>query len=136
METKTRSNSRRKMLAIILGLLVFALTAASAATLGGINAAQLGADAEAITSCDTDSVTADYTYAFVAGEYEVATVELSGIATPACDGQDIEVTLFDGSDVALGDVADTVSGATLSVDFSAENILAEDVEGIAIVISG
>lgn len=136
MKTKTRSTAKRKMLAITLGLVVFAMTAASAATLGGINSSDLGAVASVVASCDSDGITVDYTYAFDAGIYEVDTVELSDIDA-SCDGQDVELALFDSADADLGGGTDVADGTgALSIDVSADDVDTEAVEGVAIVISG
>ena len=48
---------RKKLTAILLAALAFGLIAASAASLGGINSSDLGADASVVAACDTDGVT-------------------------------------------------------------------------------
>ena len=126
---------RKRLTAVILAVLVFSLIAASAASLGGINSAQLGADATLVASCDTDGVSATYgTSLGAAGEYVVDDVTIDGI-DPLCVGQDIEVTLSDGTGAALGTYTGTVTGSPETLS-TGDTVLAEAVEGIAVVISG
>ena len=127
---------RKKLTAIVLAVLVFSLIAASAASLGGIATADLGADVELVASCDTDGVTAAFgtSYDATALEYVVDDVTIGAI-DGACVGQAIEVTLTDAAGAALGTYSGTVTGASETLP-SAGTVLAEAVEGIAVVISG
>ncbi len=124
---------RRKLTAVILAVLVFSLIAASAASLGGISTDNLGAETDVVASCDSDGITVGFTTTFNGGEFEVQTVDITGIA-PACVGQDISVELFDASDVSLGsDGPTTLAATSYSAAISAS---AEAVVGVAVVISG
>lgn len=132
--------SRRTVLALLGGLLAFALIAGAAASLGGITSGDLGADAALVASCDTDGVTTSYTSAYSASGtagYKVGNVTVGGISD-ACDGQSMTVTLTGAADAELGAVTQAVPVAaafTNVLDFSSEAVLSEDVTGIHVVIS-
>ncbi|HIE21361.1 MAG TPA: hypothetical protein EYP73_02025, partial [Acidimicrobiia bacterium] len=84
---------RRKLTAIVLAVLVFSLIAASAASLGGITTADLGADATVVAACDTDGVDVSYNTRYspgAPGNYEVTSVVVSNIAS-ACNTYTISV---------------------------------------------
>ncbi|MFP5361133.1 MAG: hypothetical protein ACLGI5_00210 [Thermoleophilia bacterium] len=132
--------SRRTVLALLGGLLAFALIAGAAASLGGITSGDLGADAALVASCDTDGVTTSYTSTYSAAAtagYKVGNVTVGGISD-ACDGQSMTVTLTGAADAELGAVTQAVPVAvafTNVLDFSSEAVLSEDVTGIHVVIS-
>jgi hypothetical protein len=123
--------SKRKTLAVVAAVAAFAAVSASAATLGGLNSASLGADTSVVASCDTDGVAVSYTTAYHAAskEYRVSAVDLSGIAG-TCDTGTIKVTLASDS-ASLGETSGTVAGSTASLAISAT---AEDVTNVAVVI--
>jgi len=126
---------RRKLTAIVLAVLVFSLIAASAASLGGITTADLGADATVVAACDTDGVDVSYNTSYspgAPGNYEVTSVDVSNIAS-ACNTYTISVTLGDGTS-ALGSGSATVSSGSATVSISG-NVDAEAVTEIGIVIS-
>jgi hypothetical protein len=64
-----------------LGVLAFGGVIASAATLGTISNASLGAGVQVVASCDTNGVTVAYQTTFDAtlGKYKVTSVDVSGI---------------------------------------------------------
>jgi hypothetical protein len=129
------------MTAVVLAVLVFSLIAASAASLGGVTTADLGADTEVVASCDEDGVDVDFgtpAYSDTSGVYEVDSVTVSGIAD-ACLGAAIAVTVADVSDASLGEgsgtvVADATDDNTATVSITPAD--AELVEKVAVVISG
>ena len=126
---------RKRLTAIALAALVFSLIAASAASLGGINTADLGADATVVASCDTDGVDADYTLTYVPGapgNFDVATVGVTNINV-ACNGYDIDVSLGDGTS-EIGTGSDTVAAGAATVTIAAGTD-AEEVTELGIVIS-
>ena len=139
--TPLMKNMRKKAAAIIAGLALTGLAGASAASLGDIKTEGLGAAADDVTSCDTDGVTVAYetSYDATAAAVQVDTVTISNVAA-LCDGKTFDVVLFDGDGATLGSKSGTVALTTgaFDVDMSAESpiIDAEDVEGIAITISG
>ena len=107
---------RRGLLAAAVGVCVFAAVLASAASLT-VDGGDLGAGNDLVASCDTDGVSTSFVTTYTGGTgYTVTSVTVSGIAA-ACDGENISVTLTDGSDVSLGSGSGSVSGlsATLAV---------------------
>jgi hypothetical protein len=126
---------RRKLTATVLAALVFSLIAASAASLGGINTADLGADATVVAACDSDGVDVSYNTSYSPGgpgNYEVISVDVASI-DPGCNGDTISVTLGDGTN-ALGSGSATVSSGAATVSISG-NVDAKAVTEIGIVIS-
>jgi hypothetical protein len=128
-------STRRRTLAVAAGLATFSVIGAFAATLGGIDSDQLGADASVVTSCDTDGVVVDYNtdYDTTDDRYEVSSVDISGIDA-ACVGQTLSVTLADGT-TNLTEEDQVVAGAAENVVFSVTPD-AEAVTNTAIVITG
>ncbi|MEA1902510.1 MAG: hypothetical protein U9N56_03180 [Actinomycetota bacterium] len=131
---------RKKLTAVILAVLVFSLIAASAASLGGINTADLGADSTIVASCDTaDGVDVDYTFSYDTtldpGYFAVSAVVVSSVDA-TCDGYNIYVEI--GSAAANLDSGSTtvLTGGTTSVPMTLGTADAKAVEDIAIVISG
>ena len=112
---------RKRLTAVVLAVLVFSLIAASAASLGGINQADLGADATIVASCDTDGVVVDYqlSYNFGTGQFDISDVDVTSI-NANCNGDDIYVeigasgaTIDSGSGtVALGAATVTMTAGT------------------------
>ena len=96
----------------------------------------LGAGGDAVESCD-NSIDASYTSTYTAADgYVVSTVELTGIADE-CDLEGFQITLSDDSNVLLteltGTIGQTDGAQTVDVD---DTVLAADVEGIDIVVTG
>ena len=123
-------------IAAIAAIVAFGGFLAMAATLGGITAANLGADSSVIASCDTDGVTTSYTVAYDATDArdEITAVTVAGVDA-ACAGQTLTVTLTDGSDVQLDQTSVTaVAGA--NVVSATTPASAEAVENVLIVITG
>lgn len=117
---------------------MFSLIAASAASLGGINTADLGADATVIAACDTGGVDVDYNWSYTPGApgfFDVDSVDVSAIDV-ACNGYDLFVELGDGS-LSLG------SGSVLGINTASQPINvaiagavdASDITELGIVIS-
>ncbi len=129
---------RRKLLAVVLAAFVFSFVAASAASLGGINTAALGADSEIVAACDSDGVNVGYNFTYSPGApgfFEVTSVDVSAIAAP-CDNLAIEVTLSDGAtQLGSGTVGDIGTSGSVNVPVSA-GVSGEDVTEIGIVITG
>lgn len=145
--------SKQLKLALGAGVLATAAVLASAASLGTVTSTNLGAGNTVVASCDTDGVAVDYTTAYDAATatYRVSHVTLSGVAA-ACNGQDVNITVYGGVDgdanrptigtreapnAAFQGAAD-LRTITLPVDGVGTPVappLAEDVTGVAIVIS-
>ena len=132
---------RKKVLAVVLAVLAFSLIAASAATLGGITVnGQVGADVEAVTSCDDTGVTVDFTTTFSGGAYVVDSVTVGGIHDD-CDGQTLDITLSGtvGGVLFTSTAAVADNGAGIddnTVQFSGLAVDAEDLDSVAIAITG
>ncbi len=126
-----------KTTAAVLGALAAAgLVVASAATLGGINSGDLGADYSAVASCDSDGIVVNWDPSYDASfpNYAIGDVDISDI-DPACAGQNVKVELTGAGGVALGEEIDllAVTSPTYSVTFSTP-VDAALVEGIAVTI--
>lgn len=129
----------RLLAAIIAGVTVFATVFAVAASLS-VTSSTLGAGTGAVASCDTDGVTTSYTvgYTAAAGGYTVENVDVTGIATPGCDGKTMKVTLVGAGDASLAELTVTLgtpAADPTALNFAASNVLASDVLKIAVVIS-
>ena len=135
-EAEPRRRRRGVLFALLIGLAAFGLVGAAAASLGGLGGQKLGADTGVVASCDTDGVTLAYTNAYdaVSGEYVVTDVTVSGI-NAACAGENMSVTLKDGTGASLGTGSATVGGTSQAVTL-APTASAKAVVGAAVVISG
>jgi len=87
----------KKVLAVVGAFAVFGVMTASAASLGGLTSANLGADQTVVASCDTDGVALAYTNTYdpVTNAYKTTAVTMSGVATP-CATKAFKLTLSDG----------------------------------------
>jgi hypothetical protein len=130
--------SKRTVLAILAGLLVFASVFALAASLGGITSGNVGADNAAVASCDSDGVTTSYTTAWDATDkrYEISSTTVSGV-NDACDGQTLSVSLTDssGAQIGSGSLAIPTSAATSFSVTMAPAPSAKLTEGVHVLIN-
>ncbi len=127
---------KRYLIAALAAVVVFGGFLAMAASLGGITADTLGADASVVASCDTDGVTTSFTVAYDATDArnEVTAVVVGGVDA-ACAGQSLTVTLTNGADASLdGATVTAVSGSNTVATSTPPD--AEAVENVLIVISG
>ena len=129
----------RIIIAVLVGITVFATVFAAAASLN-ITAATLGAGTGTVASCDTDGIATsfDTSYSATAAGYRVTIVHVSGIATPACDGRTMKVTLVGASDASLAEVTATLATPVASptnFDFTSANVLASDVLKVSVVVA-
>ena len=126
---------RKRLTAVVLAVLVFSLIAASAASLGGINQADLGADATIVASCDTDGVVVDYqlSFDFVTGQFDITDVDVSDIHAN-CNGDDIYVEIG-ASGASIDSGSGTVAAGAATVTMTAGTGDAEALDQIAIYIS-
>ncbi|MCU1387768.1 MAG: hypothetical protein JWL72_1106 [Ilumatobacteraceae bacterium] len=120
----------------MMGVGAFGVAGASAASLGGLTAQQIGADNGAVTSCDTDGVTLAYTTAYDAttGVYRVTTVTVSGLNV-ACNAKTLNVTLTDSSNAAIGTGSATIGSTSQAVTMS-PTANAKLVVGTALLVTG
>ena len=128
---------RRKLAAVVLAVMGFSLMAAAAASLGGVTGTtDLGAESTVVAGCDTDGITVDFTTSYNAAtaEFDLATVEIGDL--DGCDTQDIDVEAYDSGGASLGNDSGTVAGNVDATYSAAIVARAEDVEGVAVVVSG
>jgi hypothetical protein len=140
MSVKLRKNTRRAILASVLGLGAAGGILASAASLG-VTANTLGAGTSVIASCDTDGVTVAYTnvYNATAGAYRTTTATVSGIAA-ACNGLPLDITLSGAAGAVIGSGSATIAGTsqavTLTAVLPATTVDPALITGAAVVITG
>ncbi len=133
--------SRRTLLAVLGGVLAFALVVGAAASLGGITSTSLGANDSVVASCDTNGVTSSYSTVYntaTSAGFKVNDVTIGGIAD-TCDGLSMTITLSGAADSSLGSVTQVVPtdvGTTNVVNFVTPNVLAQAVTGVHVVITG
>lgn len=132
---------KKKLLLVAgVGVAAFAASFASAASLGGVTPDTLGANSAAVSSCDADGITVDWTSVYVDATtdgYMLDKVDLGGIAA-ACAGKAYSVTLTGTAGAVLGTVTGSlaaVASPTEAVEFSNDK-LAENVLGVHVVFSG
>lgn len=131
---------RRYPLALLGGVLAFALVVGAAASLGGITSSSLGADDAVVASCDTNGVTTAYTTVYnttTSAGFKVDDV-IVGAISDNCDGDSMTITLTGASNASLGSVTQAVpvnAAFTNVVDFVSANVLAESVTGVHVVIT-
>ena len=126
---------RKASLAVLAGVAITGLVGAAAASLGGLNIDTLGSDDAIVAGCDEDGIDVKFTTSHDGDSFVVDSVDFSDVAA-ACDGLDYTVVLDDGVSSPLPEVTGKAASGTFSADFSAESILAEDVVGVSLVISG
>lgn len=138
--------SKQLALALAAGGAATAAVIASAASLGSLNSTDLAAGTHEVVACDSNGVDVSYTTGFEGGDYRVTSITLSNVAD-ACDGQDVKITLSDGTN-QLGEATQTAAqftGATTAdqqtQDFDVDGLptaapLASAVTDVFVVISG
>jgi hypothetical protein len=131
---------KRALLAAAAGLALFSIVFAVAASLN-VSSATLGAGTATVASCDTDGVTASYDTAYSVSPigYKVTTVHVAGIATPACDGKAMRVSLVGAGDALLAEQTMTLGTPAAdpsNLTFTGDNVLASLVLKVSVVIAG
>ncbi len=139
MSRKLSRNTRRAVVAALLGLTVGGGILASAASLA-VTGNTLGAGTTLIASCDTDGVALKYGHTYVAaavnpipqgpGAYRTSSVTVSGIA-PACVGKAISITLKDSLGAPLGN--GTVAAIPVGVPITADSTVTVNFAGPAFI---
>lgn len=126
---------RRYALPAVAGVLVLGAATAFAASLT-VNTSSLGAGNGTVASCNASaSVSYNSTYASGLPGYKVTTAPISSAA--ACAGLSYKVTLTGAGNAALAEVTGTLDGTGADTpNFTASNILAHDVTGVSVVITG
>lgn len=115
--SRTRS-ARTALLALCAGA---AVVAASATTLGGIVADDLGADDSTVISCDTDGVVIDYVT--TGAPLTVTSIEVSDIDA-SCFGQRLDITVAadDGTELFSNTVGADTTVTAIDADVSPTGI--------------
>ena len=131
------SRPRRTLAATTAAIAASGLVAASAASLGGIAADDLGADIGVVASCDVDGVTVDWNPAPgyngpTNADYVVAGLDVGAINT-ACNGQNIKVTIANASNASLEESTGVVASGAFAASFT-PSVAAEDITQVSIVI--
>ena len=108
--------SRRTIAGVVGAFTVFGTVFASAASLGGITSGNVGADDAPVASCDTNGVTTSYATSWDATDdrYEVTSVTVSNIASPACNGKTVSVSLVDNAGNQIGSGSATIAALATS----------------------
>lgn len=131
--------SKRKLAAVLAGVGVFAIVSASAATLGGLETAAVGANSNAVVSPVENGVQLAWSteYDRSAGAYVVAGAQIAALddteTIPA--NATVQVTLTDAAQNALGEYVSIDGGATWSTTPTTA-ITAHDVAGASVVVNG
>lgn len=130
--------SKSPLIAVLVGVSIAGIAGASAATLGGLNSDTVGSDNDIVAACDTDGITVDYTTSYSAAdqEYKVTAVVFGGV-NAACNGLAASVSLRD-------DVLELATKSSASITVAADSftltldtpVVAEDVDGVSLIISG
>ncbi len=129
---------KKSVIAVLAGVVVAGALSASAATLGGVYRAQLGGDAATVASPVTRGVDVTWgtSYSSAAKAYVV-----TGLTVTAHDHSEaipptaqVRLTVTNAGGSSLGEFTSTDGGASWTTP--AGTILAEDVEGLAVVING
>jgi hypothetical protein len=126
---------KKKTIAVVAGIAVFAAVSASAATLGGAKTDDLGANSNAVASQLTGGVNVSFTTTYDAtlGGYKVSGVTLAANGAETIPPTAaVQLTLKDSTGASLGQITGT--GTTLGAP--ASTIAAHDVYGVSLVING
>jgi hypothetical protein len=130
---------KKFVLPIGVGVVVFGVVTAFAASLT-VNSSSLAAGNATVAACNAS---ANVTYANALatsggnkGKYTVSTATVT--SATACGGMSFKVSLLDSSNVVVGAEATGTldSSGTTTVNFTAGTVLAENVTGVAVVITG
>jgi hypothetical protein len=129
--------SKRYAVPLVAGVVVFGAVTAFAATMT-VTTKTLGAGNSTVASCNA-TATATYNTVYMATTpgpgYKVA---IAPVATAVgCATMAYKVTLYGTAGASLGEVTGVLDATGLaSPDFTASNILASSVLGIAVVVTG
>lgn len=93
---RVRKTHRRRVTALLLGIVGAIAVGASAASLGGVDSAELGADTGVVASCDSNGVEVRYRTRFhrPSGQFRVNQVIIRNVSAE-CAGLPYGVTLVD-----------------------------------------
>ena len=128
---------RKKVMAVVVAVLAFSLIAASAATLGGINASDVGADTDVVAACNGGAgnvgVDWDTSYNAAANRYDVTGVHVSNLSAN-CAGEAIAVTLSNGNGSQTLEITGVVDASGEAHWVSGVVYAAEQLQRVAVVV--
>lgn len=132
---------KRIIIAGAAGIAAVGAVTASAASLGGFAGQNVGADSDVVAACQGNvAIDISYVQEYVIDDsnYRVTDVVLSNVNN-ACDTLPYDLTLADQAGaplvggVSAGTISLTGSDDTIALD---DSVLAEDIDNIALIISG
>lgn len=129
------AHAKKKIIAVVAGMAVFAAVSASAATLGGVNADSVGAESDTFTGPVANGVTVSWDVAYVPNVGYVidgATLTTVESAQSLSGDADVRITVLDDEGNALGEM--TGDGTGLGAPDA--QILVSDVFGVDVVVNG
>jgi hypothetical protein len=130
-------STRKKIVAVIAGVAVFAAVSASAATLGGLQTNDLGANSNTVKAQVSAGVAISWTTAYNATlkGYEVTAIALTQLPSGALPATaNVKVTLRDAAGASLGEYTSANGGTTWTAP--ASTVSANSVYGASVVING
>lgn len=135
---------KKGVIAILAGLAVAAAVSASAATLGGAETSDIGANSNTVKAQLATGVRVSWTTAYnqTAGTYVVNGVSLTkatdGTALVLPTGAEVKITLKKADGSALGEYVGTVAtgGAPTWSTTPSTAVKAADVAGVSLVVNG
>jgi hypothetical protein len=129
-------SSRNKIIAVVAGVAVFAAVSASAATLGGLETNDLGANSNTVKAQVTGGVKVAWTTAYdsTLGGYKVTALALTPVTGTISATAKVSVTLKSTTGASLGEYTSNDGGATWTAPVA--TISANSVYGISVVING
>lgn len=130
------AHAKKKIIAVVAGMAVFAAVSASAATLGGVTAESVGADSGAVTGPVDNGVTVAWDVEYSAGTGYIvsgATLTVDDAAESLAADADVRITVLGAADVVLGELVGTPGSLAVT---SADDIEVADVLGVDVVVNG
>ena len=125
---------RRRLLAILAGVFVFALVIGSAALLS-VDSDPLLAGLDDTLSCDADdAVTVTYQTSHTISGFQVDSVTVADI-DPNCAGATLSVDVHDNAAGSIETVTTVIATTSETLPLT-PTVLAEDVYGVAVLITG
>jgi len=129
---------KRFVLALTIAGLIFGGVYGLAASLS-VSTQTLGAGNTSVAACQVGTLTASYatSYSSSGPGYQVGVVTVSGLQS-GCFSKAFKVALTNSGNTSLGEVTGTApsSGTTFTADFTSSNVLATNVAGIHVTITG
>jgi len=129
---------KRLVLAITIATVIFGGVYGLASSLG-VSTQTLGAGNTAVAACQAGTLTASYatSYSATLPGYQVGVVTVSGLQS-GCYSKAFKVALTNASNTSLGEATGTApsTGTTFTADFTSSNVLAANVTGVNVTITG